>query len=78
VSVRFKPGVLDPQGQAILGAAHSLGFPEITSVRVGKIFDVRVSAPDPETAREKIAALARDLLANPVIESFSIDSLSPA
>lgn len=78
VSVRFKPGVLDPQGQAVLNAAHSLGFTEISDVRVGKIFDLVLSAPDRETATQRVSALARDLLTNPVIEFFRLESLEPA
>jgi phosphoribosylformylglycinamidine synthase len=78
VIVRFKRGVLDPQGQAVLAAAHSLGFPGVSEVRVGKIFELALTASNEKTARETVDALARDLLANPVIESFAVESLSPA
>ncbi|MHA2621703.1 MAG: phosphoribosylformylglycinamidine synthase subunit PurS [bacterium JZ-2024 1] len=76
VSVQFKPGVLDPQGQAVLRAAQSLGFKELADVRVGRIFDIVLTAPDERTATDRVTALARDLLANPVIESFTIESLT--
>jgi phosphoribosylformylglycinamidine synthase subunit PurS len=69
VDVVLKPEILDPQGQAILGALGRLGSDGVKSVRQGKHFELDVDdAVDDAT----IAQLADTLLANPVIENFSI------
>lgn len=69
VDVVLKPEILDPQGQAILGALGRLGIEGVTSVRQGKHFELEV---DDEVTDEAIAKLADTLLANPVIEDFTI------
>ncbi len=69
----LKPEIRDPQGEAIAGACHRLGFGEVVSVRQGKRFEVEVSdGGDAEQARGRVAELAGELLANPVIEEFVI------
>jgi phosphoribosylformylglycinamidine synthase len=65
----LKPEILDPQGQAIERALPSLGFDGVSGVRQGKHFELDVDAADPLAAAEKVAAT---LLANPVIEEFSV------
>jgi phosphoribosylformylglycinamidine synthase subunit PurS len=69
VDVVLKPEILDPQGQAIVGALGRLGVPGVTDVRQGKHFELEV---DDEVDDEAIAKIADTLLANPVIENFSI------
>jgi phosphoribosylformylglycinamidine synthase len=69
VDVMLKPEILDPQGQAILRALPGLGFDGVTAVRQGKHFEVEVDAADAVAVVEKIAAT---LLANPVIEDFTV------
>jgi len=69
VDVMLKPEILDPQGQAIQRALPSLGFESVAAVRQGKHFEVEVSGKDPAGTVEKIAAT---LLANPVIEDFTV------
>ena len=70
VDVMLKPEILDPQGQAIQRALPSLGFDSVTSVRQGKHFEVEiVDGEDAATVVDKIAAT---LLANPVIEDYSV------
>ena len=69
VDVMLKPEILDPQGQAIVRALPSLGFPEVTAVRQGKHFELEVDGSDPEGVARKVA---ETLLANPVIEDFTI------
>jgi phosphoribosylformylglycinamidine synthase PurS subunit len=69
VDVMLKPEILDPQGQAIQRALPSLGFDGVTAVRQGKHFEVEVEGDDPEALVEKVAAT---LLANPVIEDFTV------
>jgi phosphoribosylformylglycinamidine synthase len=69
VDVVLKPEILDPQGQAIAGALARLGISGVNDVRQGKHFELDVDeAVDDET----IAKLADTLLANPVIETFTI------
>jgi phosphoribosylformylglycinamidine synthase PurS subunit len=75
VDVMLKPEIRDPQGEAIAGACHRLGFGEILSVRQGKRFEVEVSdadSADAGAAARRVADLAAELLANPVIEEFVI------
>ena len=69
VDVVLKPEILDPQGQAIAGALARLGIEGVTDVRQGKHFELEVAdGVDDET----VAKLADTLLANPVIENFTI------
>ena len=69
VDVMLKPEILDPQGQAIQRALPSLGFDQVTSVRQGKHFELDISGGDARDVADKVAAT---LLANPVIEDFSV------
>ena len=69
VDVMLKPEILDPQGQAIQRALPSLGFDQVTSVRQGKHFELDVSGDDAQGVAEKVAST---LLANPVIEDFTV------
>lgn len=70
VDVMLKPEIRDPQGEAIVGACHRLGFTDVRSVRQGKRFEVEIDDDHDPAAR--IAELAAELLANPVIEDFAI------
>ncbi len=73
VQVGLKPTVLDPQGQAIHAALRKLGFGAVAEVRQAKVFRVQVAAgADPAEARLQVERAAREVLANPVIEEFSI------
>jgi phosphoribosylformylglycinamidine synthase PurS subunit len=69
VDVVLKPEILDPQGQAIVGALGRLGVQGVTDVRQGKHFELEV---DDTVDEETIVKLADTLLANPVIENFTI------
>jgi phosphoribosylformylglycinamidine synthase PurS subunit len=73
VVVTLKNGVLDPQGQAIEGSLSSLGFAGVANVRQGKVFDFEIDGTDAETARSQITAMCEKLLANTVIENYSIE-----
>ncbi|PYS02379.1 MAG: phosphoribosylformylglycinamidine synthase [Acidobacteria bacterium] len=68
VIVTLKPTVLDPQGMTIQRSLGSLGLDDITDVRQGKIFDVRLK----NGSREQVERLAKDVLTNPVIEEYRI------
>ncbi|GBR76385.1 phosphoribosylformylglycinamidine synthase subunit PurS [Acidiphilium acidophilum] len=72
VTVRLKPGVLDPQGKAIGHALEGLGFVGIEDVRVGKVIELELSETDEHKARDAAEKMARRLLANTVIEDFVI------
>ncbi len=72
VTVMLKDGVLDPQGRAIGQALTTLGFGGVGEVRAGKLIELELAETDPERARARATEMARRLLANPVIESFSV------
>ena len=73
VTVTLKPGVLDPQGQAIEGALGSLGFSGIAGVRQGKVFDLDVEENDTVKAEALVKAMCEKLLANTVVENYAIE-----
>jgi len=73
VTVTLKNGVLDPQGKAIQSALGGLGFDGVNSVRQGKVFDVELATSDKAAAESELKAMCEKLLANTVIEDYSID-----
>jgi phosphoribosylformylglycinamidine synthase PurS subunit len=72
ITVMLKDGVLDPQGKAIGHALHTLGFGAVQSVRAGKVIELELDESDPARAKQAAEEMARRLLANLVIESFSV------
>lgn len=72
VDVMLKPEIHDPQGEAVLSATRRLGFANVTGVRQGKRFELEIEGPADGAALAAIEELSRELLANPVIEEFSI------
>ncbi len=78
VTVTLKTGVLDPQGKAIEGALHGLGFGGIDSVRQGKMFDIAFKGSDRQAAEAELRGACEALLANLVIEDFAIQILDAA
>jgi len=76
VTVTLKPGVLDPQGQAIEGSLRSLGFSGVGGIRQGKVFDLELDAADPVSAREQVNAMCERLLANTVIENYAVEIIA--
>jgi phosphoribosylformylglycinamidine synthase PurS subunit len=80
VLVRLKPGILDVQGAAVKRALAGLGFTEISDLRIGKVIDVELDAPTAEDARTRVGEMCRRLLANLVLEDYTIemaDDLAP-
>jgi phosphoribosylformylglycinamidine synthase PurS subunit len=74
VYVSMKPTVLDPQGQTIRSALVGLGHTSIAAVRQGKFFEIVVEpGKDPEAVRAELDQIARDVLANPVIEEYRVE-----
>lgn len=72
ITVTLKNGVLDPQGKAIEHALGALGFGGVGSVRQGKVFDVELQSTDKAKAEAEIKAMCDRLLANTVIENYSV------
>jgi phosphoribosylformylglycinamidine synthase PurS subunit len=72
IEIRLKPGVLDPQGKAIGNALTQLGFAGIGEVRQSKLIEIELADTDPAAARARVEAMCRDLLANPVIENYTV------
>jgi phosphoribosylformylglycinamidine synthase len=72
VTVMLKEGVLDPQGKAIGQALGTLGFAGVTDVRAGKVIVLDLAETDAAKAQNAAEEMARKLLANTVIESFSV------
>jgi phosphoribosylformylglycinamidine synthase PurS subunit len=77
VLVRPKAGILDPQGEAVQSSLRHLGF-EVGETRVGRVIDIDVDESDPARARERVDEMCRQLLANPLIESYEIEVQGPA
>ena len=76
VFVSFKTTVLDPQGQTIRSALEGLGHRSVTDVRQGKFFDIGLTpGTDRAQAEQEMEQIARDVLANPVIEEYRIEYL---
>jgi phosphoribosylformylglycinamidine synthase len=72
VDVMLKPEIADPQGQAIADALPRLGFSGITAVRQGKRFEVEIDGPIDDAVLDMVRKAAETLLANPVIENFTV------
>ena len=73
VRVIPRPGLLDPQGQAVEHALVSLGFTGAGNVRVGKAIELQVEATSPEEAEASVRTMCDKLLANPVTEDYEIE-----
>ncbi len=79
VFVSFKTTVLDPQGQTVCSALHSLGYPAVADVRQGKYFDIAFAdGITAEQARKDIEVIAQEVLANPVIEDYRVEIVDEA
>jgi phosphoribosylformylglycinamidine synthase len=72
VDVMLKPGIHDPQGEAIARACQRLGYADVIAVRQGKRFEVELDGRADAAAIARIGELAGELLANPVIEEFTL------
>jgi phosphoribosylformylglycinamidine synthase len=72
VLVRPKPGILDPQGDAVGNSLRQLGF-AVDAARVGRVVDLELEAASPNDARDQVERMCAELLANPLIESFDIE-----
>ena len=73
VLVSLRPSVLDPAGEATRSAGSRLGVEGIAKLRIGKAVELEIEAPDLDTARERLSLLSDRLLANPVIENWTLE-----
>jgi phosphoribosylformylglycinamidine synthase len=72
VLVKPKPGILDPQGEAVEASLKQLGF-AVGDARVGRVVDLEVDVADEADARTEVEKMCAELLANPLIESYEIE-----
>lgn len=77
VTVSLKPTVLDAQGDTVRAGLHRLGYSGVESARVGKYIELLVEAADEAAARREVERMSADLLANPIIEDFTV-RITPA
>ncbi len=73
VYVTLRESVLDPQGHAVKGALHSLGFDEVNDVRIGKFMELKIEAKERAQAEERVREMCEKLLANTVIENYRFE-----
>ena len=73
VYITLKSGVLDPAGKAVESSLHTLGFPDVTSVRLGKYVEVQLPDGDPVAARARVEEMCKKLLANTVVENYRVE-----
>lgn len=73
VHVMLKPGVLDPQGEAVRHALGTLGFGGVEAVRQGKVIELDLAETDAAAAEAEVRQMCEKLLANTVIESYRIE-----
>lgn len=78
VLVSLRPSVLDPAGEATRAAAARLGVEGVKRLRIGKAIEVELEAPDRLEAKARLELLGDRLLANPVIEDWSLEFTEPA
>ncbi|GAG29893.1 unnamed protein product [marine sediment metagenome] len=71
VLVSFKDSVLDPQGQTVQNALHTLGYDCVKDVRQGKVFEIEIKEISREEAEKVVPEISHKVLANPIIEKFS-------
>jgi phosphoribosylformylglycinamidine synthase len=75
VLIRLKPGILDVQGAAVQRALAGLGFGDVRDLRVGKLVEVEVDARTPAAARARVDEMCRKLLANTILEDYTIEGI---
>jgi phosphoribosylformylglycinamidine synthase len=73
VMVTPKAGVLDPQGKAVQQSLHTLGYPEVSDVRIGRYVELRLADVSRESAESRVREMCERLLANQVIEDYRFD-----
>ena len=77
VLIRLKRGILDVQGAAVVRALEGLGYAELESLRVGKLVEIDIRAPDAAAATARVDEMCKKLLANPLTEEYTIECPLP-
>lgn len=77
ILVSTKDSVLDPQGQTVMNALHTLGYGSVRDVRQGKVFEVELEGLSREEAERVVPEMADRVLANPIIEKFTWQVVEP-
>jgi len=73
INIILRKGILDVQGKAVESALHSIEYPMLTNVRIGKHVELDVEAENAEKAKELVSDACNKLIANPIIEDFEIN-----
>ncbi len=73
ISVTLRRSILDPQGKAVQHGIHTLGFTSVENVRIGKLVEMDISAADQQEAERVARASAERLIANPIMEDFTVE-----
>ena len=73
VEITRRPEIADPQGTTIQRALHDLGHNEVMSVRVDRVIHLEVDGDDPAVVQSRVEEMCRQVLANPVLEDFSVE-----
>jgi phosphoribosylformylglycinamidine synthase subunit PurS len=71
ILVSFKDSVLDPQGQTVKNALHTMGYEAVRDVRQGKVFELELEGVSEEEAKKLVPEVAHKVLANPIIEKYA-------
>ncbi len=77
ILIQLKKGILDVQGSAVRRALEGLGFAELRDLKVGKVIELEVECPDARAARDRVEEMCQRLLANPVIEDYTVECPLP-
>lgn len=72
IRITPRPGILDPQGETIGRALETLGYDGVADVRMGRLLSLQIEAPDEASARDSVSEMCERLIANPIIEDFTI------
>jgi len=73
VTVMLKKGIFDPQGRAVQNGLESIGFDNVSKVRVGKLIEIDLKTADKASAETSVHEMCDKMLANPVVESYSFE-----
>jgi phosphoribosylformylglycinamidine synthase len=73
VTIDRRPEIADPEGTTVKRALHELGFTETTAVRMDRVIHMEVDGDDPQEVKTRVEEMCRQLLANPVIEDFTVE-----
>ena len=76
IEISLKEGILDPQAKTIFNSLHSLGFDCVKDLKISKKMSLDLDLNDTNLAQDRLESMAKDLLANPVIENYNIKILN--